>query len=275
MAARLAPVAPARPSSTQSVPLRVLVFPEYAVEKPHVVVDTVYTRLLPARGHFVTVIRPARSASTVQREARYLGPGELITYPDEPAGSAVANIFRARRKAQWLKSAVGEVSVPGVDVMLVRTTSSLRHSRHDCLAGMGFRFFQVSSPDAEFRSHASRPAGVAGYYSRMRGRIDHRIRRRVCRDSTAVLAISVEMRRYLAEEDGITADKIFSFPMGIGSAPAPVSDAVNETRRLLALPVGRTIVLQWSHRCGSISPIHARRSRESAGARAGTRLFSS
>lgn len=224
-------------------PMRILVFPEYAVEKPHVVVDTVYTGLLPARGHSVTAIRPARSVSKLECGAAPWGAGELITFPDEPFGSAISNIPRATRRARWLRRTTEQLSFSRVDVVLVRNDlqSALLVSRLSRRLGIPF-LFQISSPDAEFRTNASEPAGLGGYYSRMRGRIDRHLRRRVCHDSTAVLAISAEMRRYLAEADGIAADKIFSFPMGIGSAPVPGAEKVLEIRRRLALPVGSTMV---------------------------------
>ena len=223
--------------------MRILVFPEYAVEKPHVVVDSVYTGLLPARGHAVTAVRPARSASTLQRRAAPWGAGELITFPDEPTRSAIFNVGRARRKARWLKRATEALSFSDVDVVLVRNDlpSAAIVSRVCRRRGIPF-VFQISSPDAEFRVHSSQPGGLGGYYSRARGRIDRHRRRRACREAAAVLAISTRMRRYLAEEDGIAADKIFSFPMGIGSAPAPSPEQVLETGRRLSLPSGRTIV---------------------------------
>jgi glycosyltransferase involved in cell wall biosynthesis len=223
--------------------LRILVFPEYAVEKPHVVVDSVYTGLLPARGHTVTVVRPAQSATTIEQRAAPWGPGALITFPHEPTGSALFNIGRARRKARWLARAVQVVSWSDVDVVLVRNDLQSAATVSRVCRRLGLPFvFQISSPDAEFRIHSSQPGGLAGYYSRARGRIDRYRRRRACRESAAVLAISARMQRHLAEVDGIAADKIFSFPMGIGSAPAPSPEQVLETGRRLSLPAGKTMV---------------------------------
>lgn len=204
--------------------------------------DTVFTGFLPARGHAVTTVRPAQSVSTIEQHAAAWGPGALITFPCEPTDSALFNIGRARRKARWLERATQAVPWSDIDVVLVRNDLPSAAIASRICRRLDIPFvFQISSPDAEFRIRSAEPAGLVGYYSRARGRIDRYRRRRVCRASAAVLAISTRMQQYLAEDDGLAADKIFSFPMGIGSAPVPAPEQVLETGKRLSLPAGKTM----------------------------------
>jgi phosphatidylinositol alpha-1,6-mannosyltransferase len=67
-------------------------------------------------------------------------------------------------------------------------------------------------------------------------------RRRVCRESAAVLAISNAMRLHLITNDHVDAGKVFAFPMGVLNAPPPSADEVESLRQRLQLPRGRTVV---------------------------------
>ena len=64
------------------------------MEKPHVVVDSVYTGLLPARGHAVTVVRP-RVPPRRSRSRGTLGHRGADHVPDEPATLRSFNVGRA------------------------------------------------------------------------------------------------------------------------------------------------------------------------------------
>ena len=69
-------------------PLELLILPEYPVGTPHVVVDRIFTELLPAQGHRVHMIRPDRQAKVIETRAGSRGNGSVVCFPEDPPGSA-------------------------------------------------------------------------------------------------------------------------------------------------------------------------------------------
>ena len=224
--------------------MNVLIFPEYAYPSHHVVVNTVYESLLPARGHGVHMIRPMAEVSQPQvAEASWTG-GSLVGYPGEGAAGPHSNAFALVRRWRWLRRAVRKFDGIPLDVVLVR------NDLPSALAAMSLArtrripfVYQLSSPDAEFRGRLGRRiGGLRGGYQRVRGRIDMALRRRVMRNASVVLAISDAMRDYLVGLDTLDARRVFSFPMGVRDFEPPLPAVTDALRHDLGLQRGHTIV---------------------------------
>lgn len=223
--------------------MNLLIAPQYPYPANHAVVNTVYEDLLPSRGHTVHMIRPHVGVDRVQRQDAPWGNGSLVVYPDEPLGGRLENIARAVRQTRWVKRAFRQFDEVPIDAILVRNDLVTAFAARDCARRRGIPFiYQLSSPDAEFVIRQGRErGGLAGAYSLVRGWSGLAARRRVSRRAAAVLAISDAMRTHLVADDGVDADKVFSFPMGVVDDDVSEDD-VDELRHRLNLPVGRTIV---------------------------------
>ena len=224
--------------------MNILILPEYPYPSNHVVVDTVYERLLPGRGHVVHMIRPAADVTAVQVRPAPWKSGSLRLFPYEPLGSAMSNLPRRYRQLRWLRTLLRQLDDVPLDVVLVRNDLlCVREALAFCRRRRIPLAYQVSSPDAEFRIRLGREAGFRkGSYSLIRGKLDLWARRRVCRQADVVLPISDAMRTYMIEEEKIDPARAFSFPMGFNNPPDRDNDKVAATRAQLGLPAGRTIV---------------------------------
>lgn len=197
--------------------MNLLVFPQYAYPTNHVVVNTVFEGLLPARGHVVHMIRPMKGVTAPTAQPAPWGAGRLIGYPDEPLGSAVSNVQRALRQRRYLNDAAALLGDAPVDAVLVRNNLAAARVGLRLARARGVPFlYQLSSPDAEFRIRQGRAtSGWLGRYLRLRGWADLRVRRSVQRSSDVVLAISDAMRTGLIDTDRLDRRRVFSFPMGV------------------------------------------------------------
>lgn len=223
--------------------MHLLIAPQYPYPANHAVVNTVYERLLPSRGHIVHMIRPQAGVDRVQHREAPWGNGSLMVYPGEPLGGRLENIARALRQSRWVKEAFRHFDSVPIDAILVRNDVSTARAALALARRRRIPFiYQLSSPDAEFVMRQGRErGGIAGAYSLLRGWSGLAARRWVSRRAAAVLAISDAMREHLVAEDGLEAQKVFSFPMGV--ADDDVSDEeVDALRRRLELPAGRTVV---------------------------------
>lgn len=224
--------------------MNLLIFPEYAHPSNHVVVNTVFERLLPARGHVVHMVRPMAGITTLQTEAAPWSTGSMLVYPDEPLGGPITNVRRTFRQWRWILRALRQLQGVPIDVVLVRNdlVNAYAASRWARRRGIPF-IHQISSPDAEFVLNSGRlRRGVGGLYQRLRGRIGLAVRRSVSRGATAVLAISESMREHLVAVDGLDPTRVFSFPMGVLADEAPPAGETTALRDRLGLPVDRTLV---------------------------------
>jgi glycosyltransferase involved in cell wall biosynthesis len=224
--------------------VNILIFPEYPYPTNHVVVETVYERLLPERGHVVHMIRPAADVTAIEVRSAPWSSGSLRLFPFEPLGSALSNVPRRFRQLRWLRALLQQLEAVPLDVVLVRNDLMCAREALAFCRRRGIPLvYQVSSPDPEFRIRFGRRAGFhKGLYSIIRGSLDLWVRRRVCRQADVVLPISDAMRTYMIEDEKIDSARAFSFPMGFNDAPPPGNDAVSAMRAQLGLPAGKTIV---------------------------------
>lgn len=241
--------------------MNILIFPEYPYPTNHVLVETVYERLLPGRGHVVHMIRPAADVTEVEVRPAPWGSGSLALFPVEQPGlvrqqpsaaqvqpfsrgSALSNVRHRFRQLQHLRSLLDQFEAVPLDIVLVRNDLlCVREALAFCRRRRIPLAYQVSSPDAEFRIRLGRQAGFPkGLYSIARGKIDLCIRRRICRQADVVLPISDAMRTYMIEVEKIDPARAFSFPMGYSDMPRPQKDQIAALQAQLGLPAGRTIV---------------------------------
>ncbi len=224
--------------------MNILIFPEYSYPSNHVLVETVYERLLPERGHTVHMIRPAENLTGVEIRPAPWSSGSLRLFPFEPLGSATRNIQRRFRQMRWLKMILAGLKDVPIDVVLVRNDLlCARAALMFCRQRRIPLIYQVSSPDAEFRVRLGRESGFPkGLYSIIRGNLDLWARRRLCRQADAVLAISNAMRNHMIEVESVDPARAFSFPMGFRNTPLSPNEEVAALHRELRLPAGKTIV---------------------------------
>lgn len=234
--------------------MNLLIFPEYAYPCNHVVVETVYEKLLPHNGNLVHMIRPMAGVTEVG-----FGPTPepnltQVVFPAEPFYSPLQNVLRASRKRRWALQALQLLADIPFEAVLVRNDlvyaqTAMRWARKRRVPFV----FQISSPDAEFRINQGRKSrSIMGLYSILKGLIDLSMRRWLCRRADAVLAISSAMRDYMLKADGLDAVRCFSFPMGFNDQFVNDSKKVEEIRRQLELPSGKTIIYS-----GTIDPLRS------------------
>jgi glycosyltransferase involved in cell wall biosynthesis len=224
--------------------LNILIFPEYSYPSNHVLVDTVYAQLLPARGHTVHMIRPAQKLTDVAIRPAPWANGSLRLFPDEPFGSPTHNLRRRFRQLRWLRQLLADFEDLPIDVVLVRNDLvNVREAFGYCHRRGIPLVYQVSSPDAEFRIREGRQSGsVRGLYSIVRGNADLWMRRRFCRQADVVLPISDAMRSHMIDVEQMDPARLFSFPMGFNDQYLSVNGRADVLRRELGLPRGKTIV---------------------------------
>jgi glycosyltransferase involved in cell wall biosynthesis len=232
--------------------MNLLIFPQYAYPTNHALVNTVYEGLLPSRGHSVHMVRPMAGVQATQSMDAPWPNGSMVVYPYEATGGRIGNLFRSARRSRWEARALRLLDHVPIDAIIVRNdlvsaVAALKLARR---RGIPF-IFQISSPDAEYMMRRGREVGgLAGLYPLLRGRYGLAVRRWVSRRATAVLAISESMREHLVTEDRLDPEKVFSFPMGVTDDAAPSPEEVENLRRRLNLPAGRTIVYS-----GTIDPV--------------------
>ncbi len=224
--------------------MNLLILPEYPFPTNHVVVETVYEKLLPEHGHTIHMVRPSSDVSDVVVRLAPWTNGQLILFPHEPLGSARFNILRARRKRQWVKKSLEHLLPVTFDAVLVRNDLVSAQIAVAFARAKNTPFaFQVSSPDAEFRIRQGRQRGLAkGIYTLARGYSDLWRRRWLCRRADVVLPISDAMRHYMVHVEKIDSLRAFSFPMGITPWPLVPLAEIKALRDTLQLPAEGTIV---------------------------------
>jgi len=234
--------------------MNLLIFPEYPYPCNHVVVETVYEKLLPQRGNRVHMIRPRAGVTDVCFGPSSQANLSQMVFPAEPFGSPFQNALRAVRKGRWVTQALQLLPDVPFDLVLVR--NDLIYARAAMIWARQSRIpfvYQISSPDAEFRIRQGRKSrSIMGLYSIMKGLMDLSMRRWLCRKADVVLAISNAMREYMLKMEGLDASRCFSFPMGFNDQFVNDTKKINELRRRLDLPYGKTIIYN-----GTIDPLRS------------------
>jgi len=209
--------------------LRILVIPAKRWPSEHAMLDSVYARILPSRGHRVEWVMHTSDA---------VGPSGDVRWHDSVvhlarAGSAlgtraalVARIVRVLRRERFDIVQVRNVTSIAALLLLLRPFHRARV------------VFQMSFPLLEWEAGRARRAG--GVRSAVAGawlRLARRGRRWVLRSSDLLLAVSEEMARGLLAE-GVRPQRVIVFPLGADTSADPSLDQVETLRRELELGDG-------------------------------------
>ena len=190
-----------------------LMFPERRFPCDHAMLESVYTRALPSRGHRVTwVMKPAagpgRGLATWNGTTVHLLAGEPAEQGFPRPWASAQRIGSAIRLARRIASR------QPIDIVQVRNELAGSYAALALRAQWGVPFvYQLSFPLVE--PHLIQPDGDR---TRLRAQraltsVKRIAQRRVLESADLVLAISDRMRAELIA-DGISPDKVMSFPLG-------------------------------------------------------------
>jgi glycosyltransferase involved in cell wall biosynthesis len=203
--------------------------------------ETVYTRLLPARGYRVRWIMDPGGSTDGGREADWNGT-PVTVLPRLPAPGRWGRLWRSRLRLRARRAAAKRiVAEGGIDIVQVRNELSsaavAMRLRQEC--GIPF-VFQLSFPLATDWLSPEAPA-----LARMRHAADRLVRERlqwrVLRRADLVLAISDRMRSDLIG-GGLPAERVVSFPLGVDADIRPEACDRGAARRRLGLGDEPTII---------------------------------
>lgn len=193
--------------------LNLLMFPERRFPCDHAMLESVYTRVLPSRGHRVTwIMKPATGAggglATWNGTAVHLLAGEPIEQGIPRPWASARRIWSAIRVARRVASR------QPVDIVQVRNELAGAYAAIALRAKYGIPFvYQLSFPLVEPR--LIQPDAEIGRLRAQRAltSVKRVAQRRVLQAADLVLAISDRMRDDLIA-DGISPERVMSFPLG-------------------------------------------------------------
>jgi len=240
-------------------------FPDRSYPCDHAMLESVYARILPSRGHEVHWIMRAADHDPAKPARNWHG-STVHTVP-LVSGSPLINTRVAIATALATHRTLrGTVSEP-FDIVQVR--NEIGPSLAALRARLQGRFsfvYQMSFPNAEARL-AGAAQGVLrpAPYHWARGHVELIARRWVVRRADAVLAVSDTMRHALLTDRGVSPDRVVAFPLGYdasvdpGTASASARQEIGLADRPLAVYFG---TLSASRRLGFLvqALISARRS---------------
>src|SRR5882762_10428133 len=213
--------------------MHILLFPQRPFPCDHAMLESVYTRLLPRRGHQITWIMrrggPEHSASPVAwNESR------AYLIPAEPNGHRFRTLGVGSRIARSIQLAEAVNRAHRVDLIQVRNELSsgwvARYLRRKWRVPF---VFQLSFPvlDAETGGRGMRDPRGAGrpmLAMKRRAQLD------LVRKADRVLAISDEMKTRLVET-GVPESRVLTIPMGVDTSMQPEAYDPSIVRDLLGL----------------------------------------
>ena len=223
--------------------LRILVVPAKPWPCDHPMLETVFAKILPARGHRVEWVMWTDRTDGVDATWH----DSLVHLTPLRTGSAVAVVNR------WLRLLMRMYRIARserFDMIQVRNSSAAGLAAIAIRRATGIPFaFQASFPVAEWTTEAARRGDVrAPALRRIAAGLQRALRTSLIRRADLVLAISDRMRDDLVR-DGAAANRIVVFPLGTDDPPEPDTGAVRSLRSELGLGDGLLILY-----VGSISP---------------------
>lgn len=223
--------------------LRILVVPAKPWPCDHPMLEAVFAKILPARGHRVEWVMWTDRTDGVNATWH----DSLVHLTPLRTGSAVAV---ANRWYRLLMRMYRVARSEDFDMIQVRNSSAAGLAAVAIRRATGIPFaFQVSFPVAEWTTEAARRGDVrAPALRRIAAGVQRALRKRLVRRADLVLAISDRMRDELVR-DGAPANRIVVIPLGTEDPPEPDARAVGSLRSELGLGDGPVILY-----VGSISP---------------------
>jgi glycosyltransferase involved in cell wall biosynthesis len=211
-------------------------FPERTFPCTHAMLESVYARILPSRGHEVQWIMRAVDHDPRHPLRQWHG-STIRTVPMEHGGPLV-NTWTSLREVWQSHAFLTRLEAGRYDIVQVRneigpSLAAIRARRRG-----GFSFvYQLSWLAAEVRLlEAARGEMRPKVYHQARGRAERRARRRILRGADAVLAISDTMREELLQaDDRLDRSRVMAFPLGFDSSVVPAASDVADVRARLGL----------------------------------------
>lgn len=194
-----------------------LMFPERKFPCDHAMLESIYTRALPCRGHQVTwIMKPAMDARDVV--ASWNGTAVHLL-PGEPTESKFPRPWAsAQRIGGAIQLARRVASRQPIDIVQVRNELAGAYAALALRAQYGVPFvYQLSFPLVEPR--LIQPDGDRARLGAQRALTSMKriAQRRVLKSADLVLAISDRMKAELIA-DGIPPDRVMSFPLGFDAS---------------------------------------------------------
>jgi glycosyltransferase involved in cell wall biosynthesis len=224
--------------------LRILIVPLKPWPSDHAMLETVYARLLPERGHRVEwIMRSAEQG----RSGVAVWHGSLVHLTPHRRGGTVGAVVR---RSLLLREFVRVARRSSFDIIQVRNGVGAGLLALVLRRTTGARsVFQLSFPVLEWSAGRARARGsVTGRLIAASTRLAILVRRWMLRRVDLVLAISERMREDLVRS-GVPSDRVLVVPLGAVDGPEPDASAVRELRGRLGFG-DAPVVLYF----GSISP---------------------
>jgi len=215
-------------------PLSILMFPGRTYPCSHAMLETVYTRIMPQRGHSVTWV--------MQSVDKWPTRGwELVEWND----TTVYLLGGDRHKGNLQKLIGRFVCLYRIARRIILNERvDIIQVRNDWIAGLIGRYvqrrwgipfvYQVSFPVPEMQMYR-------GGWRKAMGLLTKRVQRLLLEDAALVLPISQWMCRQF-EDVGIPASKMFSFPLGVDTLVHPDKVDGQQVRRRLELEEYPTLI---------------------------------
>lgn len=219
----------------------ILMFPERRFPCDHAMLESIYTRALPSRGHQVTwVMKPAAGAgggvATWNGTTVHLLPGEPAEHGFPLPWASAQRIGGAIQLARRIASR------QPIDIVQVRNELAGAYAALALRARYGVPFvYQLSFPLVE--PHLIQPDGdrIRLHAQRALTSVKRFAQRRVLRSADLVLAISDRMKADLIA-DGIPPERVMSFPLGFDAGHEYKAGDGARVRRELGLQDQPTLI---------------------------------
>lgn len=216
-------------------PLSILMFPQKRYPSDHAMLEEVYSKILPARGHRVTFVMQPKAGVRLDGQPRWNG-AEVRLLPEFPGRLPAA---RAARAVAWAPHRAFSLNIARQvrpDIVQVRNevAGGLVAAHLQFWNKIPF-VYQISFPVIEGTATAAQ-LGLARFkrLQLVRTGAMLRLQRRLMRSARLVLPISDTMLEDLAAV-GVPRDRMLTFPLGADTSIDPASVDGSEARRRLGV----------------------------------------
>ena len=222
--------------------IKILMFPQYSYPCDHVMLESVYSKILPEKYFEIHWVMKNRNNSGIGKTVSWNGTKVFLI--DDFGGSIFRNVFGSLLTVLEVIKLSPRFKKSEYDIIQVRNDIV------NCLIGLylsnrlGAKFvYQVSSPDAEFRLRYVKERSIDHiFYNFLRGKLELHLRRFICRKADMVLAVSDAMREYMISQEGIPPEKVFAFPLGFDSTTVPSDLEISSLRERYRLQDKKVII---------------------------------
>jgi glycosyltransferase involved in cell wall biosynthesis len=214
--------------------LTILMLPSKTYPCSHAMLETVYTRILPQRGHTVSWVMQSSDSRNIMDWELAEWNGTRVYLVQENRGNVLQSPFG--RFCSQFRVVQHIMKTEKIDIVQVRNdwAAGLIGAHVKRRYGVPF-VFQVSFPIPEMAILGDGGGAV-------RGRFLWAVRHLLLRDASLVLPISHWMEQEFREKEGIAAEKMLSFPLGADTSVRPEDVSGQEVRQRRGLGNDPTVV---------------------------------